>query len=169
MDNPKPRIGRRLKVPAIILLVLVPSMAFILPDVTILKKTARQSEAKVMLHEVFVAATKMKAAHNTYNVSQIGQLGLTLKGERYSYWYAVNGIPTAIPGSSQAKNPCDVTTPPTSVKPLATAETFIVVAKGNLDLDSTCDEWSLTETRQLKNTLDDIQTGWARWVPWLNE
>ena len=30
-------------------------------------------------------------------------------------------------------------------------------AKGNIDSDATCDEWSINEKRELKHTLDDTK------------
>lgn len=118
---------------------------------------ARQSEAKVNLGGVLTSATALKAENKTFVISDINQLRYMPSGSlRYSYWYAVNGVPTMIPGSSQAKSPCDVTTPPTTVMVAASATGFTAAAKGNMDADPTCDEWSINDAKVLTNTLDDV-------------
>ncbi len=122
------------------------------------QKKTRQSEARVTLNQLYSAATAFKEKHETYALVDIMQLEYRVKGPaRYSYWYAVNGIPTPVPGSSQATGSCDLTRPPTSVRPAASTTKFIAVAKGNIDDDATCDEWSITEARVLTNTVNDIK------------
>ena len=34
---------------------------------------------------------------------------------------------------------------------------FTAMAKGNLDDDATCDEWSINEKKELLHTLDDMK------------
>jgi len=124
---------------------------------------AIQSEAKVGLEGIFAAATAMYADRETFVISDINQLGYTFSGtqQSYSLWYAVHGVPTMIPlpkGSSFIKGPCDVTTPPTAVQVVTTATGFTAAAKGNLDRDATCDEWSINvhmDAYKLENTLND--------------
>ena len=151
------------------LLLVVSVMAIVLPNITVMEKELRRSEARVGLDAIHLAAQKWKAVHNTYAISGIEDLGLTLPGKRYSFWYAINGIPIAIPGSSRKKTACDVTTPPTSAKAAVSADRFVAVAKGNIDIDGTCDEWTINEAGRMNNTLDDIRKGWARWWPWMHE
>ncbi|MBY0249511.1 MAG: hypothetical protein K2Q17_17815, partial [Nitrospiraceae bacterium] len=50
---------------------------------------------------------------------------------------------------------CDLLTSPTSVQVTATDEGFIAAAKGNLDDDATCDEWSVNEQKEVRHLLDD--------------
>lgn len=131
--------------------------AIAIPNFRTYQAKARQAEAKTTLKGIHLTATALQAANKTYEISDVGRLGYRLNGnQRYSYWYSVNGRPVVIPGSSQATGPCDVTTPPVSVKPAVSATRFIAVAKGNIDGDSTCDEWSVDETGVLKNTLNDV-------------
>jgi len=119
---------------------------------------ARQSEARTNLGGIFTAATSLKWERKTFVISDISQLGFTPSGiPRYSLWYAVNGVPTMIPSAELVKGPCDVITPPTTVKVAASATGFTAAAKANLDSDSTCDEWSINDAKILTNTLDDIQ------------
>ncbi len=118
---------------------------------------ARQSEAKVGLGGIFTSATSYFAENSTYRVSDINKLGwVPQEAHKYSFWYSVNGVPAMIPGSSQAKSPCDLTTPPTSVKVVASVTGFTAAAKGNIDADSTCDEWSINDQRVLTNTVNDV-------------
>jgi hypothetical protein len=109
----------------------------------------RSIEAQGGLRGIFTSAMAVYGEHKTYEISDIEQLGYRPSGSpRYSYWYAVNGKPTIIPGSSQAKTPCDLTTLPASVAASATG--FTAVAKGMIDKDGACDEWSINEKGELK-------------------
>lgn len=124
-------------------------------------------EAEHNLNGLFFAALSYWGTYLTYEIPHINKLGYTVMGfqetgfiPRYSYWYAVQGKPQSIPASvtpdKLAENGgCDVTTPPTSVAVVAGAREFTAGAKGNLDSDPTCDEWSINEQRQLVHTLDD--------------
>ena len=118
------------------------------------------SEARFNLGGIFVTATALYAETGTYEVARITDLGFVLvNGKlRYSVWYAVNGQPTMIPlqaGASLITGPCDLTTPPTSVRVTASKTGFVAAVKGNLDDDATCDEWSVNENKEFRHTLDD--------------
>lgn len=118
---------------------------------------ARQSEAKVNLGGIFTAAGAYKTENKTFVISDINQLGYAPSGfSRYSLWYAVNGVPTMIPSANLVKGPCDVTTPPATVQVAASVAGFTAAAKGNMDSDLTCDEWSINDAKVLTNTLDDV-------------
>ena len=131
--------------------------AIALPGFLTYQSKARQSEAKINLGGIFTSATVIKEERKTFAISDISQLGFRPGGTpKYSLWYSVNGVPTMIPGSSQAKSPCDVTTPPKTVRVAASATGFTAAAKGNTDSDPTCDEWSINDQRVLTNTLNDI-------------
>ncbi len=113
-----------------------------------------QSKAKTGLGGIFTAATSMKAERGTFVISDISQLGYeSARTPRYSFWYSVNGVPTMVPGG-KAKSPCDG--PPTTVRVAASATGFTAAAKGNIDNDATCDEWSINDARNLTNTLSDL-------------
>ena len=73
---------------------------------------------------------------------------------RYSYWYPVGGTPTAIPGGSTTASPCDVNTAPSGIA--VSAGAFTAGARGNIDSDSTCDDWIINDVRNISNTLDDV-------------
>jgi hypothetical protein len=121
----------------------------------------RQQEAKGGLGVVYTFALTQKEKTKTYEVGDISAFDYRPLGarRRYSFWYAVNGVPTAIPLPSNGQyvtGPCDVTTPPTTVRVAASRTGFVAAAKGNIDEDATCDEWSINEARELKHTLDDL-------------
>lgn len=122
---------------------------------------ARQTEAKVGLGGIFEKASALRTERQSFAVSEISQLRYVPIGERhrYSFWYSVNGIPSVIPlpsGSRYTESPCDLMIPPTSVKVAASVTGFTAAAKGNIDRDDTCDEWSINDARELKNTLNDV-------------
>ena len=147
-------------VAGIVLILLV--LAIAIPNFMTYGARARQSEAKVGLKQLLTAATSMYTERKTYEINDIRQLGLTFSKDPggylgYSFWYSVNGIPTAIPGGRRATSPCDMTTPPTTVNVAASTTGFTAAAKGNLDSDSTCDEWSITNDGVVINTLNDIR------------
>ena len=73
---------------------------------------------------------------------------------RYSYWYDINGTPTAVPGGNTAAAPCNVNAAPALVA--AAAASFTAGACGNIDADSTCDDWIINDIRVLTNTVDDV-------------
>ena len=120
------------------------------------------SVATTGLGGIFVAATANKKEHKTYEVSDINQLGLYYHAglNLYSFWYAIDGVPTRIPlpaGASYKPGPCDVLTPPTSVKVTASANGFTAAAKGNRTHLFECDEWSINEKKEFKHTLDETR------------
>jgi len=117
---------------------------------------SRQAEARVNLGGISTSVTLQKEERKTFVISDISQLGIVLPGRsRYSLWYAVNGIPTMIPTANLAKGSCDVTTPPTTVQVAASATGFTAAAKGNIG-GAMCDEWSINETKEMRNTLKGL-------------
>jgi hypothetical protein len=143
----------------LILFLLGMGMLIFIPGFMSYKAKARQGEAKAEIGRIYVAATNWRDAHHTYEVSEISQLKLATQGRLYSIWYAVNGVPTRVPllsDSHYVSGPCDVMTPPTSVQVVASATGFTAAAKGNIDGDDTCDEWSINDSREREHTLDDL-------------
>ena len=129
-----------------------------IPNFLMFQAKARQAEAKAALGAIFTAATTVLLTDNgTYAVTNIGLLPFSPIGRpNYSYWYDVNGTSTAVPGSSTAAGPCDVSSVTTSVTPIASITGFTATAKGNLDNDPTCDEWSITHLRVMTNLSNDV-------------
>lgn len=129
-----------------------------IPNFLMYQAKARQSEAKAALGGIFIAATTVLLIDTgTYAVVNIGQLPFSPTGRpNYSYWYDVGGAPTAVPGSSTANSPCDVSSTTTFITPIAMANGFTATSKGNVDTDATCDEWSINDARTLANPSDDV-------------
>ena len=130
--------------------------AVAIPNFMRYQAKAKQAEAKIGLGGIWTHATTTLAAQNaSYVISDISQLGYGITGAaRYSYWYSVSGTPTALPGGSTATGPCDVNTPPAAVD--TTTSSFTAGARGNIDADSTCDDWIINDLRKITNTVDDV-------------
>ena len=131
-------------------------VAIAIPNFMTYQAKARQAEVKSMLAGTFMAATTVMYAQNgTYVITDIGQLGFAPTGTpRYSYWFDVSGTPTRIVGGSTATAPCDVNSAPTGVG--ASGAGFTAGARGNIDSDNTCDEWTINDVRALVNTANDV-------------
>ena len=130
--------------------------AVAIPNFMTYQAKARQAEAKVILGGAFIAATSVFfSERGTYVLSSISDLSFAPVGTpRYSYWFDVNGTPTAIPGGNTATAPCNVNTTPAGV--LASSVAFTAAAKGNIDGDPTCDEWLVNDSKSLSNTSNDV-------------
>lgn len=111
------------------------------------------SEARVNLGGIFTSATAYFAEKDTFEIENVEDSGYRLleRGGRYSFWYAVKGVPTAFPGNSRVKGSCDLTAPPTSVTVVASKKGFVAAAKGRLE--GNCDEWSINDKKELQHTL----------------
>jgi hypothetical protein len=112
-----------------------------------------EKEIKNRLKTIFISAVSYFAENNTFEVNDIHQIqiGQLKDGKQYSFWYAIKGVPTPIPGSSQEKTPCDLTTPPTSVAVSSSAKGFIAAVKVNTGNEK-CDEWSINDENNLVHT-----------------
>lgn len=127
-------------------------------NVTFMERRARMAEGRTGLHRVYEAATAFKKAHGTYEIEDRADLALEgLHAQRYSFWYAVKGEPQMLRGSASQTAPCDLTLPPSVAIVLASPSTFAAAAKGNLDDDPTCDEWSINELGEQRHVLKDLR------------
>lgn len=125
-------------------------------NLLMMKVKGRQAEARVNLLGISTSAIDLKERTKTFVIPNISQLGVEPhERSRYSLWYAVNGVPTMIPSANLIKGPCDVTTPPTTVQIAASATGFTAAAKGNIG-GAMCDEWSINETKEMRNTLKGL-------------
>ena len=139
----------------LVAIVVIP-LAVAIPNFMTYGAKARQSEAKVGLGGIYTTATYFFAENKTFVVSDIKQLGYAPSGTpRYTFWYSVKGVPTRINVvSSDRAYGCDG--PPTIAKVAASATGFTAAARGNMDGDETCDEWSINDARVLTNTINDV-------------
>jgi len=148
--------GLRLNYLSLVLIPIIILVAIAVPSSCTHEPRARQSEAKVGLGGIYTSATAMKDERKTFVISDMNQLGYAPSGTpRYTFWYAVNGVPTRLNRvSSDRALGCDG--PPTAIRVAASATGFTAAARGNIDADATCDEWSINDQRVLTNTLNDL-------------
>jgi len=123
--------------------------AIAIPNFMTYQAKSRQSEAKVGLGGIFTTATSYFAENGTYSVLPTG-LGYAPAGSpKYTFSYnsaQINTVGTA--------TICNGVT--TVVAPVATASAFTSGARGNIDGDNTCDEWTINDVRALVNTANDV-------------
>jgi type IV pilus assembly protein PilA len=129
--------------------------AIAIPNFMRYQARAKQAEAKLALGDIFTRTVITGSGQGSYVIANISALEYATAGTpRYSYWYNVAGTPTAFPGGSAAVAPCDVTVAPALV--VATAAAFTAGARGNIDSDTTCDDWIINDIRVLTNTVNDV-------------
>jgi hypothetical protein len=142
--------------------------AIAIPAFSVYQATSKQAEAKVSLGAIFTAAVAYEVESqnpSSYAPLTINEIRwLPVGGTRYSFWYAagVNAIgnsTTVAPftGSSTATAPCNVSVAPNSggFVVAATSTSFTAGARGNIDGDSTCDEWFINDLRNISNPIND--------------
>ena len=130
--------------------------AIAIPNFMTYQAKARQSEARVGLGGIFTTATSYFAENGTFTVATGAGLGYSPAGSpRYSFVYggvaAANVINT---GATYASCPGTAWTGGTP--PAASATGFTAGARGNIDGDATCDEFTINDIRILVNTVNDV-------------
>jgi type IV pilus assembly protein PilA len=129
--------------------------AIAIPNFLTYQARAKQAETKLALGDIFTRAVIISTVQGSYVITNITTLQYVESGTpRYSYWYDVSGIPTAIPGGSSVAVPCDVTVAPALV--VVTTSAFTAGARGNIDSDTTCDDWIINDIRVLTNMVNDV-------------
>jgi prepilin-type N-terminal cleavage/methylation domain-containing protein len=123
--------------------------AIAIPNFMTYQAKARQSEAKVGLGGIFTTATSYFAENNTYSVLPSG-LGYAPAGSP-KYTFSYNG---AVINTVATATICNGVT--TVVLAAATANAFTSGARGNIDSDVTCDEWTINDVRNLANSANDV-------------
>jgi type IV pilus assembly protein PilA len=131
-------------------------VAVAVPNYMRYQAKSRQAEAKLALGDIWLRAHLYSSLNNgSFAVASVNVLEYAVSGTpRFSYWYPIGGTPTAIPGGSTATSPCDVNSAPSGVA--VSAGGFTAGARGNIDSDSTCDDWIINDLRILSNALDDV-------------
>jgi type IV pilus assembly protein PilA len=124
--------------------------AIAIPNFLTYQAKAKQSEAKVGLGGIFTTATSYFAENNTF-VATGSQLGYAPAGTpRYEFSYGGTTI--------NATGAASCTGLTTVLAPNASASGFTAGARGNIDSDSTCDEWNMNDRRNLTNQINDVST-----------
>jgi type IV pilus assembly protein PilA len=133
--------------------------AIAIPNFLRFQAKSKQSEAKTNLGSIGTTAESYRVEKDTYVISSLSDLGWAPTGTpRYSYWYAVGATPTNFnPGLGTVQG-CSIDTAPGVSVVAAAPGTFTAAAKGQIDTDPTCDEWSYTQARQLNNDLNDVSS-----------
>ncbi len=128
--------------------------AIAIPNFMTYQAKARQSEAKVGLGGIFTTATSYFAENGTFSVTTTPELGYAPAGSpKYSFSYAGSTINSGATAPATAGG-CGGNT--TVVASSATAIGFTAGAIGNIDGDTTCDEWIINDIRILSNTKNDV-------------
>ena len=130
-------------------------LAIIIPNYLNYGRAPISTEAKLNLHGIWTKAISYKAEHRTFEISDMPQLGFAPTGKpHYTLWYAVKGVPTKmnVVDPDRARG-CDG--PPAIGKVATSATGFTAVARGNVDGDPTCDEWTINDAQVLRHTIDD--------------
>jgi len=127
--------------------------AIAIPNFLTYQAKARQSEAKIGLGGIFTAANSYFATHLTYITPSVADLGYTPAGSpQYTFNYGGTTI-----NSGSTTSTCPGTTW-VGASPAITVTGFTAGARGNIDSDPTCDEWTIDDIRNLTNTIDDVQS-----------
>jgi type IV pilus assembly protein PilA len=139
--------------------------AIAIPNFMTYQAKARQSEAKVNLGGVFTTATSYFAENNTFWTAGMNadSLGYKPAGNvRYAIYYAGTGVTNSVTvpvAQNRVATPCSTVAPavvPVPAGSAAGATGFTAGAVGNIDSDSTCDEWEINDLRNLTNTNNDV-------------
>ena len=121
--------------------------AIAIPNFLTYSAKAKQSEAKVGLGGIFTTAVSYFGENNSFSTTPTN-LGYKPAGTpRYDFSY--NGATINTTGLT-----CTGVT--TVVAPTATQGGFTAGARGNIDADPTCDEWTINDIRILVNQQNDV-------------
>ncbi len=132
--------------------------AIAIPNFMRFQAKSKQAEAKTNLGAIGTTAESWRTEKDTYVVAFITELGWGPQGTpRYSYWYDVAGTAVVFPGSTTTTvDGCDRNATPAGVTGSAAAGTFTAGAKGQIDTDATCDDWTYNQARSLSNPTNDV-------------
>ena len=136
--------------------------AIAIPNFMTYQAKARQSEAKVNLGGMFTTATSYFAENNTFSVPTADTLGYKPAGtSKYDLYYGGQAAASFLITPSAGGSACTTGrgTFTGGVVPAGSAAGvtgFTAGAQGNIDADSTCDEWVINDVRNLTNTNNDV-------------
>ena len=120
--------------------------AIAVPNFMKFQARARQSEAKANLKGFFTSVKAYFAEQGTY---VCGTCGFSPeKKNRYQYDLSAT--------DSIASDPAGSCTKAANPDPAQTSGGFTATAIGNIDSDTSCDEWSINDGNDLKNNQNDV-------------
>jgi type IV pilus assembly protein PilA len=129
--------------------------AIAIPNFLMFQSKAKQAEAKTNLSALFTAQIAYFGETNVYGQPSDGKVmscfdiiqwspeGMT----SYTYYCGDDKIPCTKPG-------CDPCASSPNLSKL-TKDSFVLMAVGNIDRDSTCDVWTIDDQHELKNITSD--------------
>jgi type IV pilus assembly protein PilA len=133
--------------------------AIAIPNFLTYQAKAKQSEAKVNLGGIFTSATSYFAENSTFVAANQGLLGYSPTGNpKYNFFWGNTAFAftPGAPATITCTNPAAITSAPATVG--ASATSFTAGARGNIDSDVTCDDWTIDNVRSLTNPSPDLST-----------
>jgi type IV pilus assembly protein PilA len=125
--------------------------ALAIPDFMKMLAKSKQSEAKSNLGAIFTGQVAYFGEQNTYG-NMFELIAWAPEGQSlYAYYLDAD---TVINRKGDTDNPCAPASDPGAAATTATA--FIANATGNVDNDTTCDEWYIDERKNLVNSVNDV-------------
>ena len=143
--------------------------AIAIPNFTKFQARAKQAEAKANLKAIYTAKYAQGAENDSFNCSDTdamsggaanddvdGFCGWEPTGKtRYSY-FAEGDVQTASVADTSG---AACTTLPSADHDKESDRSFTVGATGNVDSDSECDDWRISDSGVLDNTTNDVLAG----------
>lgn len=118
--------------------------AIAVPNFMKFQARARQSEAKANLKAIFEI---VKAYWGEAGTFQCGTCGWVTDKPLYNYYLSPSSSVAGYKGCAQAT--------PAAAQGMGTGG-FTATAGGNIDADSTCDNWSINDNNDLENGSNDV-------------
>ncbi|GJL52512.1 type IV pilin protein [Candidatus Nitrospira salsa] len=108
---------------------------------------AKQTEAKNNLVAIHTGEIAYFAENNGY-IDDFNAIGFAVSGSSQRYYYEIgkSSLGTLPPGCTA------------STLDQATANSFVAVAIGNIDGDTTCDVWAIDQDKVLTNVTNDVSS-----------
>jgi type IV pilus assembly protein PilA len=126
--------------------------AIAIPNFMTYQAKARQAEAKIGLGGIFTSAISYFSEQSTFVVPNATAIGYAVSGQP-KYTFSYGGFSFTPAGTSlgcPAPNVINVSS--------ASVTGFTAGARGNIDSDSTCDEWTINDGRHLVNDQNDVSS-----------
>lgn len=122
--------------------------AIAIPNFTRFQAKSKQSEAKMNLKAIFTAAKSYFAERDSYGSSFSDIYFFSEANRRYTYGY---GSDVLLSNRDPSITTCAGATVVTG-----NPSYFTATACGNVDTDSTLDQWFITDLNQLANSTNDV-------------
>ena len=129
--------------------------AIAIPNFMRFQAKSKQAEAKTNLGAIGTTAEAYRAEKDTYITDFYG-LGWAPQGNtRYAYFFSAGTAAGFVTATTAPSGGCGFTKP-ANVGTSATG--FTSGASGDIDKDTTCDQWEDDDMRNLRNTVNDVSS-----------